>query len=232
MISVVKRLSILFGLCICFASASSLSQSSYKTSQWLDRDDPSGSGDWEQLSDFAQYQVGCTYPIGVNARTTDGVSFWQTGEKLTVSSSRGLVCENRLQDDKKCLDYEVRFTCRRVPWERLTGTWFVDVAQYREDVRNGKPNNEVYLLKQGHPDIEPSRAPQLIRLYSGNHLEVSYTGPADGLFWEVGTWTTHDSNNTIRLNLGNDKSVEILEAGYIKLKVKVLNYSGRGPLFR
>ena len=76
---------------------------------WLNRDAPSGSGDWETRADFAGV---CAAPRAVEGRVAaTGVPSWQTGELLQVSAEVGLVCRTADQPDGECLDYEVRFDC-------------------------------------------------------------------------------------------------------------------------
>jgi subtilisin family serine protease len=78
---------------------------------WLDRDDPSGTGDWEQLSDFraAGNNIcnGAT-PIGIECRTLSGVDWRNTGQTYTCDRTIGGICQNNGQS---CLDYQVRFLC-------------------------------------------------------------------------------------------------------------------------
>lgn len=78
--------------------------------QWLNRDDPSGSGDWESR---AAHPAVCANPWNFQARrrgTTIPAS--QTGEIFsTFSANGGLVCRNTDQPDGVCFDYEVRFFC-------------------------------------------------------------------------------------------------------------------------
>ena len=78
--------------------------------QWLDRDDPGGSGDWESR---AAHPAVCANPWNFQARrrgTT--IPATQTGEIFsTLSANGGLVCRNADQPDGVCFDYEVRFFC-------------------------------------------------------------------------------------------------------------------------
>ncbi|MFZ6029123.1 MAG: metallophosphoesterase [Chloroflexota bacterium] len=75
---------------------------------WLDRDNPSGDGDWETRADFPGV---CAAPLQIDGRTLTGTYWYDTGEKLSVSPGTGLVCRNAEQNDKYCLDYKVRFFC-------------------------------------------------------------------------------------------------------------------------
>lgn len=79
---------------------------------WLDRDDPSGSGDYETLSDFPSSEV-CEAPTGIICQTVNGDTSWDVGEGPTVTcgASTGLACVNTNQPDGYCEDYRVRFYC-------------------------------------------------------------------------------------------------------------------------
>jgi len=82
--------------------------------QWtacLDRDDPSGSGDWETRLDYSPVPCGGSTPLWADCRTTAGASAWSTGEVLSCSAQGGLVCKNSDQSDNYCQDYCVRFLC-------------------------------------------------------------------------------------------------------------------------
>lgn len=78
--------------------------------QWLDRDDPGGSGDWESR---AAHPAVCANPWNFQARRRGtSIPATQTGEIFsTLSANGGLVCRNADQPDGVCFDYEVRFFC-------------------------------------------------------------------------------------------------------------------------
>jgi hypothetical protein len=83
-------------------------------SPWYDRDDPSGSGDWETLTDLRkQHPDLCDQPRTLDGRVrVSHVDAQLSGEDLSLSSPTvGLVCRNADQTDGRCLDYEVRFCC-------------------------------------------------------------------------------------------------------------------------
>ena len=50
----------------------------YCWTKWLDRDNPSATGDWETLRDFPQTQV-CPKPLGIECQTTSGQPYQSTG---------------------------------------------------------------------------------------------------------------------------------------------------------
>jgi hypothetical protein len=83
---------------------------------WLDRDNPSGSGDWEHRNGFGNRV--CSNPTRIEARRkSDRREAAQTGETfLHYNPRNGFVCLNRDQSDKWCFDYEVRFLCPYEVW--------------------------------------------------------------------------------------------------------------------
>jgi Mucin-2 protein WxxW repeating region len=93
----------------------SASSTTVSVTDWLNRDSPSGSGDYETLKDFIKGgKVICEDDeevVGVECQTTKGVDYTDTGEKVTCRVDVGAVCRNADQDDEKCEDYQVRFLC-------------------------------------------------------------------------------------------------------------------------
>ena len=88
-------------------------QSTYWT-QWYNRDDPGGSGDWE-IREFevpppcGDYSI---VPVGFECRTSDThTPADQTGQILSwYNPADGCICES-WRNNWSCLDYEVRFLC-------------------------------------------------------------------------------------------------------------------------
>ncbi|KAK1888757.1 tRNA-specific adenosine deaminase 2 [Dissostichus eleginoides] len=81
---------------------------------WFDRDDPSGSGDWETLYMLYKENPGkiCPKPQAIEAMTLSGLSVAAAGEVIFQNdATSGFVCRNRDQPKKKCSDYRVRFSC-------------------------------------------------------------------------------------------------------------------------
>ncbi len=76
---------------------------------WLDRDDPSGAGDYETRVDFGA--AVCANPIAIQCQTLAGVDWTQTGEVYSCTAAAGGVCVNSSQPDGACMDYRVRFLC-------------------------------------------------------------------------------------------------------------------------
>ncbi|XP_025030322.1 mucin-5AC-like [Python bivittatus] len=82
---------------------------------WFDRDDPSGTGDYELLPDLMdEYPDAlCLQPVGIEIQTWDGVPASETGQHFTINdASHGFACINAQQrKGVLCLDYQVRFFC-------------------------------------------------------------------------------------------------------------------------
>jgi hypothetical protein len=79
---------------------------------WLNRDGPSGSGDWETLSSFVQAGQSCVNPSAIECRKVLDKELYSPGigEKVTCDKSKGLICLNS-DNPLGCSDYEVRFYC-------------------------------------------------------------------------------------------------------------------------
>ncbi|MCH8322843.1 MAG: hypothetical protein IIB64_07190 [Proteobacteria bacterium] len=77
---------------------------------WLDRDNPSGKGDYETVSDFIKEGVLPQEPdpICIQCRTLDGVDWQDAGQVYHCDLPRGGRCMNA-ENSEQCLDYEVRF---------------------------------------------------------------------------------------------------------------------------
>ncbi len=99
-------------MCLCFSTAALADWT-----DWLNRDTPTGKGDYETLSDFlATGAVPCTEPDHIECRTVDGVDWKQAGQKYKCSLTRGGICVNAKQPaGEQCLNYEVRFLCDYEP---------------------------------------------------------------------------------------------------------------------
>ena len=84
---------------------------------WHDRDDWTGTGDWEDRINY-QPKGRCTHgtvpPLAIQARLVSNQLPYQAGgDTLTISPSVGLICKNVDQTDGRCTDYEVRYCCRK-----------------------------------------------------------------------------------------------------------------------
>ncbi|XP_071945589.1 cartilage intermediate layer protein 2-like [Antedon mediterranea] len=85
----------------------------YEWTPWFDRDNPSGTGDWETVTSlyYENPNQMCQNPVDIQCQTIGGSSYTSTGEVVSCSASLGLVCKNADQTDWSCLDYRVRFKC-------------------------------------------------------------------------------------------------------------------------
>ncbi|XP_035670316.1 latent-transforming growth factor beta-binding protein 4-like [Branchiostoma floridae] len=85
--------------------------------EWLDGDDPVGTGDWELLPDLQRDFPGriCSNTSGIQARVRgSGVKASATLERFVViNPQEGFACRNNMQSDCLCQDYEVRFCCKQ-----------------------------------------------------------------------------------------------------------------------
>nr|XP_028597936.1 mucin-2-like isoform X5 [Podarcis muralis] len=83
--------------------------------RWFDRDNPSGTGDYELLSQFwdENPHIICPQPLAIEVQTVDGIPASETGQKFSVNdATSGFACINAQQEKgKACRDYQVRFTC-------------------------------------------------------------------------------------------------------------------------
>uniref|UniRef100_A0A3B4B6T8 WxxW domain-containing protein n=1 Tax=Periophthalmus magnuspinnatus TaxID=409849 RepID=A0A3B4B6T8_9GOBI len=79
--------------------------------QWFDRDDPAGSGDWETLINLHLQNPGkiCTKPLQIQVKTTSGQSVSSTGNVIYNDTTTGFICRNSDQRKGLCSDYMVRF---------------------------------------------------------------------------------------------------------------------------
>ncbi|XP_039981897.1 cartilage intermediate layer protein 2 [Xiphias gladius] len=81
---------------------------------WFDRDDPIGTGDWETLYNLRKENPGkiCPKPVDIEAKTLSGLSVAAAGDVIYKSDTTlGFICRNKDQSKKMCNDYRVRFSC-------------------------------------------------------------------------------------------------------------------------
>ncbi|XP_017159463.1 cell migration-inducing and hyaluronan-binding protein isoform X5 [Poecilia reticulata] len=84
---------------------------------WFDRDDERGSGDWEKLFDLRKAYPDqlCSRPLDIQVQTHDGIPFNQTGDVIyKISKDYGFVCLNKDQIHGLCHNYQVRFLCGKL----------------------------------------------------------------------------------------------------------------------
>ncbi|GAA6104425.1 cell migration-inducing and hyaluronan-binding protein [Tachysurus ichikawai] len=82
--------------------------------EWFDRDDERGSGDWEKLSELhkAFPERLCSNPLDIEAETVDSVPANMTGDVFyKFDKNYGLVCLNKKQQRGICHNYRIRFLC-------------------------------------------------------------------------------------------------------------------------
>ncbi|XP_077422338.1 mucin-5AC-like [Vanacampus margaritifer] len=81
---------------------------------WLDRDNPTGAGDFETIDKLRHeypYQI-CPTPLQIEVETIHGFSVAATGDIIHVADVKtGFICENYNQKHGICSDYHVRFRC-------------------------------------------------------------------------------------------------------------------------
>uniref|UniRef100_A0A7N8XAR1 hyaluronoglucosaminidase n=1 Tax=Mastacembelus armatus TaxID=205130 RepID=A0A7N8XAR1_9TELE len=85
--------------------------------EWFDRDDEKGSGDWEKLSDLreAYPERLCSSPLDIQAETHDGIQANLTGDVIHKNDKDyGFVCLNKDQTHGLCRNYRVRFLCGKL----------------------------------------------------------------------------------------------------------------------
>ncbi|XP_060707891.1 uncharacterized protein LOC132833546 [Hemiscyllium ocellatum] len=98
---------------LCTYSYAFERQGNCKT-QWFDRDDPSGNGDYEDLVNLRKAYPNqiCSNPTTCEVETTSGILESSSGDNITECSvSSGFICTNKDQQDGKCEDFKIRFTC-------------------------------------------------------------------------------------------------------------------------
>ncbi|XP_077865183.1 mucin-5AC-like, partial [Saccoglossus kowalevskii] len=88
-----------------------------KWTDWMDINNPRtgySGGDYELLGDIIEYTEMCLTPTDIECRIVGSALFYdETREqrKVTCDPEIGLLCFNKDQISKQCLDYEVRFFC-------------------------------------------------------------------------------------------------------------------------
>ncbi|XP_064404368.1 uncharacterized protein LOC135349713 [Halichondria panicea] len=105
---------VLFNIILCaLASTVAGRCNRYCYTKWMDRDNPSGKGDYENFRHVSKTTV-CPEPVGIQCQTTTGAPYKSTGDSLAVACEPrgGLACINSDQRlGKQCNDYRVRYLC-------------------------------------------------------------------------------------------------------------------------
>ncbi|KAF7230685.1 cartilage intermediate layer protein 2-like [Nothobranchius furzeri] len=82
---------------------------------WFDRDDPNGQGDYEDLKRLRKEYPGqiCPKPFRIQAVTVFGnIPAEDTGHTFQAYNTEvGFICRNEDQQFGRCMDYKVRFRC-------------------------------------------------------------------------------------------------------------------------
>lgn len=78
---------------------------------FLNRDAPSGNGDFEALADFVAAGLVYAHPTAIECQTVDGIDLRTAGQVYTCDPAIGGACVNADQSNGTCLDYHVRFFC-------------------------------------------------------------------------------------------------------------------------
>lgn len=94
-----------------FASTDAV-QLSGNWTQWLNRDTPGGSGDYETLQEFLKAGQACPQPLSIECQTADGLGWQEAGQTYSCTTAGGGLCRNDAQPaGSRCRDYRVRFLC-------------------------------------------------------------------------------------------------------------------------
>jgi hypothetical protein len=187
----------------------------YTWSAWLNRDLPSGTGDWEDLPDFSAFQVGCALPAQINAKTISGTSWQSTGEVLQVSPDVGLICRNADQPDGVCEDYQVQFGCAtatNLNWAALTQSWHENVSLITGNIHDFVP------LATAVPS---AHFVQTMTFSSDGSFSITNPGPTDAPYTSAGTWTRSGAVITVNYfdRLNNFNVQEIYQVAEITSSV-------------
>ncbi|KAK7882740.1 hypothetical protein WMY93_028914 [Mugilogobius chulae] len=145
--------------------------------QWFDRDDPSGSGDWETLSNLRDENPGviCTDPLQIEALTTSGQPVSSTGDVINKSDTlTGFICKNSDQPGGRlCSDYKVRFMCPPRFCASPPNCW---TPWFDRDDPTGSGDWESLLYLQNENPGKICPRPLQIQALTTSNLPVSSTG--------------------------------------------------------
>ncbi|XP_072420919.1 cell migration-inducing and hyaluronan-binding protein-like [Chiloscyllium punctatum] len=120
--------------------------------EWFNRDDERGSGDWEKLSDLRVAFPGkiCESPIDIQVVTVHGIPASRTGQVFHMhDQDYGFVCRNKDQANGSCMNYKVRFLCGKPVRPKVTVTIDMHVnstiLQLVDDARTWKPGDVIFV---------------------------------------------------------------------------------------
>lgn len=142
---------------------------------WLNRDGPSGNGDYENKSAYSTAQV-CAQPSKIEAKIVGGSTVYRPGDNVPnrlsyFSPAQGLACVNKEQPDGICQNYTVRYLC--VDREDLTEQFPVlkDVDQqnavYARSARSFKGIKKVNRARKALAGEDITVTQSLFRLGQG-----------------------------------------------------------------
>uniref|UniRef100_UPI00398F5DC2 mucin-5AC isoform X2 n=1 Tax=Pristiophorus japonicus TaxID=55135 RepID=UPI00398F5DC2 len=140
--------------------------------QWFDRDDPSGDGDYENLANLRKQYPGqmCRNPTACEVETISGVPASSSGDNITECSvSTGFTCVNEEQEDGRCEDYRIRFTCPESFCNCKT-QWF------DRDDPSGKGDYEVFVNLQNEYPGQICRNPVACEVETVSGIPASNSG--------------------------------------------------------
>ncbi|XP_035501792.1 uncharacterized protein si:dkey-205h13.2 [Scophthalmus maximus] len=95
--------------------------------RWVNGDNSSDEGDVESIHQLTRTFPGqvCGNPIGIEAKTTAGISAEHTGDTfLSYDVTFGFACINEKQRGKRCEDYQVTLTCPSDFCQGCRTRWF------------------------------------------------------------------------------------------------------------
>ena len=197
---------------------------------WLDRDNPSGNGDYELTSYLKSDGLLCDCPVDIEARvkyTTspifDPFSPPSSDNLRRFNPQSGLVCVRADQDDNTCSDYEVRFFCENFPpndrlymneklnpGERLISRSGVFTLTMQSDGNLVIRRLGVTLWSTG----TGTEGPSILFMHWDSNLMVHRLHPW-GATWSSDSWKA--GNNLPRLSMQNDGNLVIYDQNWNSL---------------
>uniref|UniRef100_A0A8C6SP33 WxxW domain-containing protein n=1 Tax=Neogobius melanostomus TaxID=47308 RepID=A0A8C6SP33_9GOBI len=147
---------------------------------WFDRDDPSGEGDFETLPKLHEENPGkiCNKPLQIQVLTTGWLPVSSTGDivdKCTCVKDKGFTCKNSAQKKGICSDYQVRFQCPIdfCPQPQDTGCW---TDWFDRDNPTGKGDFEILIELHKENPGKICNNPLQIQVLTTGGQPVSSTG--------------------------------------------------------
>ncbi|XP_064599471.1 mucin-5AC-like [Liolophura sinensis] len=130
-------------LAICLSVSLSVVTAGWTS--WLDRDDPSASGDWETVADFNNKPCN-GLATRIEARIKgDNTVILSSSQRISVGPDYGLGCRNADQYDGRCFNYRVNYrtpprTSKTFDRDRPSGSgdWELKSLEKGNDWKNGK----------------------------------------------------------------------------------------------